>query len=40
VSTATPVRSFSTLKRLKTYLRSTANEVIFNYFGKYLISTI
>ena len=29
VSTATPERSFSTLKRLKTYLRSTMNEVIF-----------
>jgi len=40
VSTATPERSFTTLKRLKTYLRSTMNEVIFNYFRKYLISTI
>lgn len=40
VSTATPERFFSTLKRLKTYLRSTMNEVIFNYFGKYLTSTI
>lgn len=28
ISTATPERSFSTLKRLKTYLRSTMNEVM------------
>lgn len=32
VSTATPERSFSTLKRLKTYLRSTMNEVIYKLF--------
>ncbi|KAF0742631.1 zinc finger MYM-type protein 1-like [Aphis craccivora] len=38
VSTATPKRSFSTLKRSKTYLRSTMNEVIFELFWK--ISTM
>jgi len=41
VSTATPERSFSTLKRLKSYLRSTMNEVMYLrniYYKSYKIS--